>query len=114
MSTRPSLPTTAAAYGTSRAVTHNGTWNHVHVRISHAVTLLVLSLNGENMSLINIAPETPKRTIGQNPPAAVSQTEPIKHTYRAAPTPRTHGSSRNRTPVDSAFGSFDQWFILAL
>src|SRR5262249_50120278 len=72
--TRPSAPMTAAAYGISRAVAHKGRWNHVHTSVSHAAKPIALSAKGENVTLISVATETIKRTIGQKLPAVVSQT----------------------------------------
>ena len=66
------------------------------------------------MSLINIAPEMLKSTIGQKLPAVVSQTVSVPRTYRAAPSPSTHGSSPKSTAVDLTSCSFDQYFILDL
>src|SRR4030095_1572035 len=109
--TRPSRPTTAASYGTSRAVTHKGTWNQVHTSVSHAAQPTVLSWKGENTSLINMAIETLERTIGQGLPAVVSQTVSVQCMTRAAPSPSAHGSSPNTTALDFASCSFHQYLI---
>src|SRR5437763_1903643 len=105
---------TAAAYGTSRAVAHKGTWNHVHASVSHAAKPIVASSKGENMSLINVAAEILKRTIGQALPTVVSQTVSAQSMHPAAASPTAHGSSPNTSALDFASCAFNQRLIVGL
>src|SRR5690349_17464386 len=102
---------TAAAYGTSRAVAHNGMWNQVHASASHAAKPIVASSKGENTSLIAMAAEMLKKTIGQAPPEVLSQTVSAQSMYPAAASPTAHGSSPNTSALDFASCGFNQRFI---
>jgi hypothetical protein len=61
-----------------------------------------------------MAPEILEKTIGQKLPAVVSQTVSVQCKYRAAPSPRAHGSRPNTTTVDFAFCSFNEHLIVEL
>src|SRR5215475_4893689 len=76
--TRPPPLMMAVAYGSSRAVTHKGRWNHVHTSTSHAAKPIVLSWKGEKITLIRVRTETLERRTGQKFPAVVSQTVSVK------------------------------------
>src|SRR5262249_29606090 len=105
---------TAAVYGTSRAVAHKGTWNQVHASVSHAAKPIVASSKGENRSLIAMAAEILKRTIGQALPAVLSQTVSAQSMDPAAASPMAHGSSPNSSALDFASCRFNQRLIVGL
>src|SRR5581483_2604672 len=105
---------TAASYGTSRAVTHMGTWNQATTSVSHAAKPIVRSSKGEKISLVNMTTERPVRTTGQKPPNVVSQTTPVQRKAWAAPRPSAHGINPNTTARDLASCRHNQAIILDL
>src|SRR5262245_17701292 len=101
----------AASYGASGAVAHQGTGHQVHASVSHAATPKVLSANGENVSLIRMPAETPRRMIGQASAAVLSQTMSAQCMAWAAASPSAHGSSPNTRALDLRSCSFNHFGI---
>jgi hypothetical protein len=112
MNTRPSLLTIAEDCGTSVAVTQSGKYSHVQVIISHAPTRVVLSPSDVLASLMNATSDAPRQTIGQNPPASVSQIVPLNLKYWPMPTPKMHAMIPNTAAIIMASRRFDELSIL--
>jgi hypothetical protein len=112
METSPSLVTTADDCGISLAVSQSGKYSHVHVSISHPQTRAVLSFDEEIASEIRTTTEVTKQTMGQNPPALVSQTVPRQRKYWAIPTPKRHGMTPNTVAVTIGFRRSVEFSIL--
>jgi hypothetical protein len=112
METSPSLVTTADDCGISLAVSQSGKYSHVHVSISHPQMRAVLSFDEEIASEIRTTTEVTKQTMGQNPPALVSQTVPRQRKYWAMPTPKMHGMTPNTVAVTIGFRRSVEFSIL--
>jgi hypothetical protein len=112
MNTRPSLRTTADDWGIAAAVSQNGKYSHVHVIINQAKTCSVLSGTDETASLMKVASDAPRQTMGQKPPASVSQIAPLHLKYWPIPTPKMHGMSPNTVTFTMALCRVDELSIL--
>src|SRR6185312_9942588 len=79
---------------------------------SHAPAAVALCSNGEMARFANTESDTPRQTIGQNPPASVSQTVPVHLKYWPKLTPTMHGMIPKTVAETSAFCRGDQLSIL--
>src|SRR6187402_2368135 len=108
MKTRPCVLTIPDECGIAVAAIQSGKCIHVHVIISQALVLPTPSANGEMARFMSNARERVRKSIGQNPPALVSQMVPLHLRYRPMPIPRMHGIIPNTAIPTNAFCRADE------